>query len=163
MSEQSTDEQIRERMQRLIERLFERLATKYGRAFMAQYEGLEANAVKADWAHELGCYNSRIGAEIFKWALDNLPERPPNSIQFHNLCRQARVERHEALPAPEGKPMTDEQRKVLRKATDAFDQSRKPKGKDLSWAYGIMGKIQTGKPVCSAALRLAREALGVKA
>ena len=157
--QQSNENQ--ERMLRIVERLFDRLATKYGRAFMAQYEGLNADSVKADWAHELSPYNSRTGSEILKWALENLPERTPNSIQFHNLCRQAPIERHAALPSPEGKPMTEAQKEVLRKATEAFE--RKPRGIDVSWAHAIMGRIQAGTPPSAAAQRMAREALGVKA
>lgn len=149
------------RKQTMIERLFDRLATKYGRAFMARYEGLEARAVHSDWSDELRDYDNRKGYEIIHWALQHLPERPPNSIQFHNLCRQAPIDRSMALPPPDGKPLTEEQRRVLREAIQAIAKPR-PEGKDLTWAHRVMGRAKAGEKCSSIAVRMAKEALGVR-
>lgn len=123
--------------ERWIERLFERLAVKYGRDFMSQYAGLEPEAVKADWAHELRDYTGERGGQIMRWALEHLPERVPNSIQFHNICRQAPRPEQAALPMPPGKPISDEQRAALKALKILRDR---PHGVDIGWAYALAQK-----------------------
>jgi hypothetical protein len=123
--------------ERWIERLFERLATKYGRDFMNQYVGLEPDAVKADWAHELRDYTGERGGQIMRWALDNLPERVPNSIRFHNICRQAPRLDQAVLPMPPAKPLTDDQRAAL----EALKRPvHRPHGRRHEWAHLLAEK-----------------------
>ena len=74
-----------------VERLFTRLQATYGRDFMARYEGTDTNAVKASWAHELSSFAKDLHS--LAWALEHLPERAPNVIEFRKIARQA--------PAPE--------------------------------------------------------------
>jgi hypothetical protein len=131
--------------ERLIALLFERLATKYGREFIAQYAGLDMAAVKADWSNELRDYTGELGGTIMRWALEHLPERCPNSIQFHNLCRQApRPEPKAILEAP-AKSLTAEQR-------DALMALKSPMGRLVAaryaWAYKVAQKdVQDPKSI----------------
>ena len=76
-----------------IDRLFARLQATYGRDFMERYIGLEAGAVKASWAHELSGFANDMHS--LAWALEHLPERPPNVIEFRKIARQA--------PSPSGR------------------------------------------------------------
>ena len=74
-------------MVEVIDRLFERLAAVYGAQWLRQWEGAPMGDVKSAWGHELQGYIGHLTA--IAYALDNLPERCPNSIQFRVLCRAA--------------------------------------------------------------------------
>ncbi len=78
-------------MRRLwVETIFARLSTRYGAAFLRQYEGADPEAVKADWADVLGGFDGN--AEAIRYALENLPaDKPPNAGQFRILCNGAPV------------------------------------------------------------------------
>ena len=69
-----------------INNLFGRLALRYGTRFEAQYAGLDIGAVKADWADMLdGFRGNEIG-----YALKYLPvDKPPNAMQFRDICRRS--------------------------------------------------------------------------
>lgn len=80
-----------------VELLWDSLINAYGSRFLLQYAGIEnLEPVKADWGSRMS--GVRVGA--VRWALDNLPERPPNAIEFRNLCRQYNPPNIAALPAP---------------------------------------------------------------
>lgn len=85
-----------------IDRLFLRLGATYGRDFTGRYEGTEVNAVKSSWAHELSGYGNRL--EAIAWALENLPERAPNVIEFRNLCTKAPEQSAPMLDRPKADP-----------------------------------------------------------
>lgn len=85
---------------KLVESLFARLVVRWGRAFMAQYEGVDLEAVKADWARVL----ARFQREAILYALDNLPAKPMNVEEFRILCRGYRAPEVKRLEAPVGQP-----------------------------------------------------------
>jgi hypothetical protein len=70
-----------------IDRLFERLMLTYGNEWTMKFEGIDMNGVKSMWAHELSSFADNL--KILGWALENLPAKCPNVIEFKNLCRQA--------------------------------------------------------------------------
>jgi len=70
-----------------VERLFDRLNLTYGSEFKRKWDGLDVNDVKSNWAYELGIFAENLKA--IGWALENLPERCPNLIEFKALCKQA--------------------------------------------------------------------------
>ncbi len=82
-----------------VEKIFEKLTLVYGRQFMDRWEGLDLEAVKADWAHELEQMENH--PEMIGYALQHLtPERPPTVLQFREIARQMPPPKFEALPAP---------------------------------------------------------------
>ncbi len=85
-----------------VDSLFARLQVRYGSAWTRMWEGVDLNAVKADWAEELaGLANA---PESIKHALAHLPiDRPPNVGQFRALCIAA-PSKFVALPAPDMPP-----------------------------------------------------------
>jgi hypothetical protein len=87
-----------------IDRIFDRLSSTYGKPFLDLYAGTPMGDVKTAWAHELAPFATRAGLSAIAWALDNLPERPPNAVQFRNLCRQAPAQPAPRLPEPEADP-----------------------------------------------------------
>lgn len=88
-----------------IDRLFERLALTYGAAWQNSFGAAPIVDVKSMWQHELSSFlQSRESMNRVVWALDNLPERVPNVIQFKNLCRQAPSPEAPMLPEPPANP-----------------------------------------------------------
>lgn len=85
-----------------IERLFDRLLGTYGNEFVTKYGGMDANKVKTIWAHELGAFDESL--HRIAWALENLPERCPNAIEFKRLCYAAPVAEVQVLPEPKADP-----------------------------------------------------------
>ena len=84
-----------------INRIFEKLTLTYGRDFVNRWEsvGLPIEDVKSDWAHELAWYEK--SPEGIKYALENLPkDKPPNVLQFRDLCRSSPVVACLQLPEP---------------------------------------------------------------
>lgn len=86
-----------------VERLFSRLQVRYGRQWLAMWEGIEPNAVKADWEETLRDVFAR-NPKAIAYALENLPERVPTADVFLKLCRQAPWPQLAALPEPVATP-----------------------------------------------------------
>lgn len=71
---------------RIVDQIHARLLVRYGAQWIRMWEGIDPQAVKADWAEQVG-YFSR---EVILHALDHLPpDRPPNAAQFKQLCMEA--------------------------------------------------------------------------
>jgi hypothetical protein len=84
-----------------IDRLFQRLLSTYGMEFQNKWGAMKLGDVKGAWAHELAGFANEQGLSRIAWALENLPDFPPNAVVFKNLCRQApSVDLTKALPAP---------------------------------------------------------------
>jgi hypothetical protein len=110
-----------------VNRIFEKLTLIYGRDFVNRWEsvGLPIEDVKADWAHELDFYEKSPNS--IKYALENLPkDKPPNVLQFRDLCRQSPAGICELLPEP---PVNKEKRDAalakLRDYTNLFKKGER--------------------------------------
>jgi hypothetical protein len=66
-----------------VDQIFARMLVRYGVAWLRMWDGIDMDAVKADWAETLAGF----GAATIRHALDHLPERPPNAMQFRDVCR----------------------------------------------------------------------------
>lgn len=73
----------------VVDRLFSALVVRYGVPFTDRWRDLDLDAVKGDWARELGRFAGNRNA--LRFALDNLPEKPPTVIEFRRLCNDAPV------------------------------------------------------------------------
>jgi hypothetical protein len=73
--------------QKIIDALFDKMFMVYGSEWAKKWDGRPIQETKGAWAAEL----SGFKVEQIKHALDNLPERPPNLIQFKALCQHAPV------------------------------------------------------------------------
>lgn len=83
-----------------VDRLFAKLTVTYGQGFLRQYDGVELDDVKANWAEELGCFSQ--SPQAIKFGLEHLPAaKAPTVLEFRELCRK-RPESNilKALPAP---------------------------------------------------------------
>ncbi len=72
---------------KVIDALFDKMFMVYGSEWSKKWDGRPIQETKGAWAAEL----SGFKVEQIKHALDNLPERPPNLIQFKSLCQHAPV------------------------------------------------------------------------
>ena len=91
--------------QQPIDRVINRLTATYGAAWERQNGNVPLADCKTVWLHELsGFLQSRDSMMAIAWALENLPERCPNVIEFRNLCRQAPAPEVPRLPEPAPDP-----------------------------------------------------------
>jgi hypothetical protein len=143
-----------------IDRLFERLGATYGASWTRQWDVVPMNDVKSAWSHELAGFAGRL--EAVAWALENLPERCPNAIEFRNLCRTAPAPQVPKLPEAKADPerLKAELAKLgqLRaKAVASTSVGHK------AWARRIIGSFEAGERMNPTTVRFAREALRISA
>ena len=137
---------------KVIERLFDRLGATYGREFTYRYEGQDENSVKSMWAYELSGYADNLHA--IGWALENLPEKAPNAIQFRNLCRIAPQKNEtKMLPAPEVDP------KIIAMVVSALKPPQDTPHGMKAWAYALKARHAAGERLNQYQIFCYREAL----
>ncbi len=136
-----------------VDRLFARLIAVYGMAFMRQYEGLQADDVKAMWAQELA--NFKTWPDAITYALDMLPERAPNVIEFRNICRRAPRPEQPRIEAPPADPA------VVEAGLAQLDEIKKqmPSSEGIEWAHRIMRRYQMGERPSATSVKFAQQAL----
>lgn len=143
-----------------IDRLFERLLATYGNDWTARWAGNDPALIKTAWAHELAAYTNHL--ECIAWALENLPPRAPNAIEFKQLCRQApRKDDTPALPAPKADPARVQAE--FAKLREAFKANPSAAYDHKQWARIIIARHEAGEKIRPLNLRFAREALGIAA
>lgn len=140
-----------------VERIFQKLSVRYGKAFLARWEGLDLPAVKDDWAEQLAGFSHR--PDCLAYALDNLPaDRPPTVGQFRELANSKPEER--AMPALDYKrgPIPANLMKALdrlKEPREVQDQYAGPKG----WAYRLRDREAAGEKLSSVQRTFWREAI----
>lgn len=133
-------------------RIFEKLTLTYGQRFLGLYSGVDIEAVKADWGHELRGYAQSPNA--LKHALEHLPtEKAPNVLEFRELCRRAPAPKHTTIDYKGIKPDPV----MLAKAAEALKNDSHPK----SWAYLLRKREGSGSNLSRAQREMWREALGL--
>lgn len=137
-----------------IDKIFTKLTLVYGRDFLGRWEGLDLNAVKSDWAHELAGFERF--PEGIAYALTHLdPIRPPTVFQFRDLARKAPLPEAKQLPAPLASPaVIAEQFKRLAPRLKCAQPSA-----DKRWAVAIMSRVEAGEQLSPTTVRFAREAV----
>jgi hypothetical protein len=135
-----------------IDWLFVRLAGTYGAQWTRQWEGTPMSDVKTAWGYELSGYAGNPSA--IRYALDSLPERCPNVIQFRNLCRAAPSKDAPRLEAPKASP------EIV--AIVLAGMAPAPARSDSKeWARRIVKRHDSGDRITPYSLRCARDALGL--
>lgn len=123
----------------VIDRLFTRLSATYGAEWTRQWASVPITDVKTAWGHELAGYaSSKAGRNVIKHALDNLPERCPNVIQFKNICRAAPTRDVPRLEAPKA-----DKAKVADALAKIAPPSDNPHGAK-AWAHRLKARHADG-------------------
>lgn len=143
-----------------VDRLFERLGVTYGAQWHRMWDGMPIADVKSSWAYELSSYAQPEKMAAIAWALENLPERCPNVIEFRNLCRSA--PKPEAPPLPEPKADPERVRTELAKLRDPSKAAARAPTDGKAWARRLVARAEAGDKVPTATLRMAKEAVASK-
>lgn len=120
----------------VIDKLFKRLSACYGAAWTRQWDGVPIADVKTAWGHELAGYFRNLPAIAF--ALENLPERCPNVIQFRNLCRAAPAKEVQRIEVVKADPARVAE--ALAKITEPVKHEHGMK----AWAYRLRDRHLAG-------------------
>lgn len=140
-----------------IDRLFERLSLTYGNAWDNSLGTAPLNEIKTFWMNQLsGFMQSKESMMAISWALNHLPERPPNLVQFKNLCYQAPAVERPQLPSPPADP------ERVRQELAKLGAMNKPKSDPKDWARKILGDYAAGVKKSPTVLKMARDALNVQ-
>lgn len=140
-------------MATLVNFLFGRLHTVYTAAWKRQIEGVPESDLKSNWGYELAWTFGK--PEVIRYALENLPERPPNAIEFRNLCRKAPVAK-----APDEADFTKPAHPSVIKAVLA-QHAPAPTGQSCGWQWArdAVRRHEAGDRIGVYALKSARQAL----
>lgn len=87
---------------RWVDVLFSRLQVRYGDAWTRKWDGIDPDAIKADWCEALSTIVDR-NPKAVTHALQHLPDYPPNCDGFLRICLLAPSPTL-ALVAPVDKP-----------------------------------------------------------
>lgn len=140
-----------------VEKLFRKLSATYGQAFLRQYDGVPMEDVKANWGHELACFQQ--SPQAIARGLDRLPtDRAPTVLQFRELCRGQAEHDKLALPAPPSVPVAPE----VVAATKAAFQRKDDRGW-RDWAVALKRRHESGERLTRYQIHAYREALGIDA
>ena len=92
-----------------VERIWLAMRATYGAAFDRQWAcpagadpAEHVRGLKAHWGRELARYQQ--APDAIRHALDNLPERVPNLVEFKAMCNRRPDYAPPALPAPKADP-----------------------------------------------------------
>lgn len=144
-----------------IDHIFKRLAVTYLAAWDRFVGATPVNDVKTIWAHDLGEFGlNNVSKRRILWALENLPERPPNAIEFKRLCRQAPMMPDAALPPPAPLNIERINAELSKLGQLKVELSSKPLPGRLDWAHRLKEKDRLNPKLVTPTVRMMyREAL----
>ncbi|WP_272970433.1 hypothetical protein [Comamonas terrigena] len=140
----------------VLDRLFTRLAATYGAAWDRSLGSAPIADVKTVWSHELAGFAPRL--EDIAWALEHLPEKCPNVLEFRALCRRAPAPEFKLIEAPRANP-----ERVAQLAQQVRDVVQSTAEKDpKGWARKLQQQHEAGKKLGAHQIRAYRQALGLE-
>ena len=141
-----------------VERLFQRLTATYGSEFVNKWDKVALVDLKTAWAHELADYANNLNA--IGWALENLPAKCPNLIEFKNLCKQAPRPTTAALEAPKADVEVVD-KELAKIAAEAFKAPKDEQGNvdHKRWANKLKAKHDAGEPLSLIQVQMYQKAI----
>lgn len=143
----------------VIDRLFSRLNAVYGAAWDRQMGNAPLSDVKSAWGHELAGFSDKLG--MLAWALENLPERCPNVIEFKFLARRAPVPEAARLPEPKADPARVAAELAKLAPAVASTRTAVHEVDHKAWAKRIIYRHEAGENLNQTTLKFAKQALGL--
>lgn len=140
-----------------LDRMFARLAATYGAAWERSLGSTPLADVKTAWSHELSGFSGSLNR--IAWALENLPPKCPNVIEFKALCRQAPAPEAPRLPEPKADP--ERVKAELAKLAPVRQAVATSQRDGREWARRIVARSEAGDRVRPITLRFAKEALRI--
>lgn len=146
----------------VVEYVFKRLAATYGAAWDRSLGQAPISDVMTVWDYQLQQFTQSTAAKkMIMWALDNLPDRCPNVIEFKALCRRAPTAEPLALP----EPMADPERVAAELAKLAPLRARAESHSPVdhkAWARRLKARHDAGERLNANQIRCYRNALGLQ-
>lgn len=123
----------------VVDEIHKSLSVAWGQRFMALYDGVPDEALRADWAQVL----DGITPRQLQFALDNLPGgRPMDAREFRALCVRCPAEQDQlALPDMAPRPAPEMLRDKLAQLKVPRDNSEPER---VRWARGFVARF--GEP-----------------
>lgn len=145
-----------------VEYVFQVLLAMYGQAWERSLGNAPPSDVKTVWVNALDdVSHSKAARKSIKWALNNLPDNPPNARSFLALCRQAPEAKVLALPEPKADPerVAAALAKLapIRTATPANPHGMK------AWAYRLKARHDAGGKLNLYQINCYQAAIGAQA
>lgn len=115
-------------------KVIHRLFVRYGAEWDALNRGREMPDILDDWMMALDGFEAHPDA--IAWALDHLPESPPNAVRFRNLARQAPAKTElPALPPASASP------EVMARVGEKLARVRVGSDRSHTSARGVLERI----------------------
>lgn len=143
---------------RAVDHVFSVLAATYAQAWTRALGEAPINDIKTAWAYHLSDFtHSHDAKRAIIWALQNLPAKVPNSIEFKTLCRQAPAVKVIALPLPPQDPAI-----VAAIVNGIKAKAPMPRTDFRDWARVILRDREEGRKRTPTVVQMARNALGAQ-
>lgn len=143
-----------------VDFVFERLAATYGAAWDRSLGTAPIADVKSVWAERLSDFTHSDNAKrSILWALKNLPERTPNAIEFHKLCRAAPAPEVLQLPEPKADP---ERMKAELAKLGTLRTAAATRNDGKAWAHAILADVAAGAKSSPTVVAMARRGAGLE-
>lgn len=141
-----------------VEYVFKVLAAAYGAAWDRSMGTAPIGDVMTVWANALDGFTQSVQSrKAISWALNNLPDRCPNAMEFRRLCHQAPAPEAPRLPEPKADP--ERVRVELAKMAPLRQQAQAAAHDNKAWARRIVARHQAGDKVARCTLGMAQDAL----
>lgn len=141
-----------------VEYIFKTMAAVYGAAWERSMGQAPLADVMTAWEYHMQPFTqSQATKKMIVWALDNLPDRVPNVLEFKALCRRTPALETPMLPEPVADParMKSELAKL-----GHVKISDKPAHGMKDWAYRLKTRHENGERLNGNQIRCYRLALG---
>jgi hypothetical protein len=134
-----------------VDHIFSALAVAYGPAFTRSLGEAPSAEIKTFWGYQISDFtHSKAAKRAIVWALQNLPPKVPNAIEFKNLCRNAPSKAPVMLPAPAVNP------EIAAKVLGGLKASTLPKVDHKAWAHRIIARHEAGQKISPTVVQMAR-------
>lgn len=133
------------------------LFAAYGEAWTRSIGSAPYADVLSVWGNAIDDFSkSKNARRCVRWALNNLPDRCPNAMEFRNLCRKAPAAEVPQLEAPKADParVAAELAKLAPARASAIGESD-----SKAWAHRILARHASGERLSPTVLAMACAAL----
>nr|WP_315471739.1 hypothetical protein [uncultured Rhodoferax sp.] len=139
-----------------VDHVFSALLLAYGPAFTRSLGDAPEKEIKTFWGYQLSDFTHSLEAKrAIVWALQNLPPKVPNAIEFKLLCRNAPSKQVLALPA-----VVTVNPEIAAKVLEGLKSHPVAKIDHKAWAHRILADVKAGMKRSPAVVQMAKNAIG---